>query len=209
MSCKKSTFFPLFFFIAVAVGLSACNGSNNNNKNEKASAFFPIGPKELIDIYDSIVSDTLYIQHHFASDSLKLLTKVYISAEEAIDFENGYFHQVWADNAELDEELYPEIIVFTPHSENAYAVSVICYSEEPDVSLVVFNNKDKERMVELIKEEGFADEKCDTIFDDEGKVNDILGPFFCKVVNGKEMCFEINEKPDSQYNISYRLFQDN
>ena len=209
----------IVMFLFMTVCMAACKGNNSNKNNEAEvrdtialpDSYLPFGPKELIEIFNSIPTDSLYVEKKYANDSLRLIygeNYEYDEVNECL----GWAH-VWAYKSDFAMEGYPEIQHFAPLSKDAFVLTVTDYGYQ-DLSLVVFSKENRDRVIHLFRKEGYQNvvQEQDTTYAEDGSyIIDVKESVFRKIgENGKESVFYLTERdscvywfscnPSSEYN---------
>ena len=185
--------FLLLFVLPATACLTGCKdqkkAENARQTTETTDSFvMPITLKEMKEIYDSLQQDTLYFNHHFADRGLK---QIYGLNFEDVEGMTGFFH-VWAKNAELDEESFPEIRHFITDAKDAVGLVLGIYAENIHVELSVFNEQAKSKLIEQLAKEGFAEKEPDTYVSEKG---DTLS-------YGNKFSFSLTQTGNSQYTLA-------
>ena len=204
--CSMTIYFVIFLLIAVC--MAACKRNDSNKISEAEfkdtitlpDSYFPFGPKELIAIFNSIPTDSLYVEKKYANDSLRLIYGENFEYSDVNEC-SGWAH-VWAYKSDFAMEGYPEIQHFAPSSKDAFVLTVTDYGYQ-DLSLVVFSKENRDRMIHLFRKEGYLDfiqEQDTTCAEDGSCIVDIKESVFRKIgKNDKDPVFHLTERDSCVY----------
>ena len=189
--------FPLLLILFAATILTGCKdqkkAENAGQATETKDSFvMPITLKEMKEIYDSLQQDTLYFNHHFADRGLKQIYGFNCKNEDGMTEDSKWFFHVWAKNAELDTEPFPEITHFITDSEDAVGLVLGVFAEHIYVELSVCNEQAKSKLIDQLAKEGFVEKEPDTYVSEKG---DTLS-------HGNKFFFSLRLSSNSQYTLA-------
>ena len=175
---------PLLFVLAVATCLTGCKDqkkSDTDNNSDPSlleplepvkpvqkvdSIVFPLSPEEIAEIYDSMVTDSLYINHHFADRGMELvMTENYEDAVDTVMRNRCYFHE-WAYHAQLDTAHFPNIRYFDSDFEDGFGLSLENLDDRRHIVINLFSSRAKDLFADLITKAGYTHQFTDSLNED-------------------------------------------
>ena len=128
-------------------------GNGEQSAESSDSITLAITPAMMIEIADSLKSDSLYACRYFADKNLEQLFEE--NYDEDIDTQAGWSAQAWGYNVDLDKEQFPEVTFFKPRKSDGMGLAITQF-DEIGLQLQFFDPAIKDQVIKEIETLGFV-----------------------------------------------------